>query len=118
MSVIFRHDGDALDFTPESDVAAGEVVVLGSLVTVALTPIEAGKLGSVKRRGVFRFPMPAADTLEAYESAYWDDADEEVNADDANPFAGTVLETGGDSDGGFWADVLLQDAPSPYQVPS
>lgn len=40
-------DGDKLDHTPTTGVAAGEIVVLGSLVTVADRPIAANELGAV-----------------------------------------------------------------------
>ena len=51
----FRND-DKLDYTPASAVAAGAVVVLGSLVTVADSAIAANELGSVCTNGVFRGP--------------------------------------------------------------
>jgi predicted RecA/RadA family phage recombinase len=40
-------DGNKLDYTPTTGVAAGEIVVLGALVTVADRPIVANELGSV-----------------------------------------------------------------------
>lgn len=43
----FYSDGDKLDYTPTTGVAAGEMVVLGSLVTMAERPIAANELGSV-----------------------------------------------------------------------
>ena len=43
----FIQDGDAVDFQPATDVAAGEVVVQGDLVGVAKTPIATGTLGSL-----------------------------------------------------------------------
>jgi predicted RecA/RadA family phage recombinase len=48
-------DGNKLDYTPVSAVAAGEVVVLGSLVTIADSAIAAGKLGAVSTNGVWNF---------------------------------------------------------------
>lgn len=50
-------DGDRLDFTPTTGVAAGEVVVLGSLVTVADRPIAANELGAVVTNGVVTGPV-------------------------------------------------------------
>lgn len=51
-----RSDGDKLDYTPASAVAAGDIVVLGSLVTMADRPIAAGELGAVLTNGVVTGP--------------------------------------------------------------
>ena len=50
--VTFVHDGDAIDYTPTADVAAGAVVVQGELVGVAKLAITANKLGSLAVKGV------------------------------------------------------------------
>jgi predicted RecA/RadA family phage recombinase len=47
-------DGNKLDYTPVAAVAAGDVVVLGSLVTFADSAIAAGALGAVSTNGVWR----------------------------------------------------------------
>jgi predicted RecA/RadA family phage recombinase len=48
-------DGYKLDYTPSSAVSAGEIVVLGSLVTVADSAIAADELGAVSTCGIWRF---------------------------------------------------------------
>lgn len=51
-------DGDKLDFTPTTGVAAGDIVVLGNtLVTVADRPIAANELGAVLTHGVVTGPV-------------------------------------------------------------
>ena len=45
-TAVYVHEGDAVDYTPGSDVAAGDVVVQGELVGVARTPIAANTAGS------------------------------------------------------------------------
>jgi predicted RecA/RadA family phage recombinase len=50
-------DGDKLDYTPTTGVAAGEMVVLGSLVTVADRPIAANELGAVVTNGIVTGPV-------------------------------------------------------------
>ena len=45
--------GNYIDHTPGSAVAAGDVVVIGSIVAVAPRPIAANELGSVAVEGVF-----------------------------------------------------------------
>lgn len=48
--------GDAIEHTPGSAVAAGDVVVIGTIVGVAPKPIAANALGSVDISGVFAMP--------------------------------------------------------------
>lgn len=52
----YRSDGDKLDYTPTSAVAAGDIVVLGSLVTMADRAIAANELGAVLTNGVVTGP--------------------------------------------------------------
>ena len=54
----YRNEGEKLDHTPASAVAAGDVVVIGSLVTVADSAIAANTLGAVYSKGVFSMPKP------------------------------------------------------------
>lgn len=49
----YFQDGDLIDYTPGSAVAAGDVVVIGSLVAVAPRPIAANTLGAVAVEGVW-----------------------------------------------------------------
>lgn len=49
--------GDLIDYTPGADVAAGDVVVLGSrIVAVAPIAIASGVLGALKLKGVVKMP--------------------------------------------------------------
>lgn len=54
--------GDVLDYTPASAVAAGDVVVIGSLVGVAPVAIAANKLGSLAIDGVYSMPCASGAT--------------------------------------------------------
>jgi len=71
MTTIFIHDGDAIDITPSTDIAAGEVVVQGDLVCVSKRDIPANTLGAVATRGVFDFPKGAG-AIAAGAVAHWD----------------------------------------------
>jgi len=55
MAAKFIHDGNAIDYTPSSDVSAGDVVIQGDLVGVAKLDILAGTLGALAVTGVFDF---------------------------------------------------------------
>lgn len=70
----FIHDGDAVDYTPAADTAAGEVVVQETLVGVAKTPIIAGVLGAIAVRGVFDVAKDAATEFIAGQTVFWDEA--------------------------------------------
>ena len=64
--------GDCLlDYTPSSAVAAGDVVVLGDLVTVAPRAIAANALGAVAIEGVFTLPK-ASGAISQGVIVYWD----------------------------------------------
>ena len=74
MATIFVHDGSAIDYTPGSAVAAGDVVVQGDLVGVAKVPIPASTLGALAVAGVFDFPKGtgAGTDITAGAKLYWD----------------------------------------------
>ena len=54
--------GDYLDHTPASAVAAGDVVVMGSIVGVAPRPLAAGKTGVVSIEGIVEMPCATGAT--------------------------------------------------------
>lgn len=67
----YRADGDKLDHTPTSNVAAGDIVVLGSLVTVADRDIAANTLGAVLTHGVVVGNCATGATAAAGSSIRW-----------------------------------------------
>jgi predicted RecA/RadA family phage recombinase len=71
---IFIHDGNAIDYTPSADIAAGGVVVQGELVGVAKQPIAANALGALAVAGVFDFPKATGggSAIGAGVNVYWD----------------------------------------------
>lgn len=54
--------GDILDYTPASAVAAGDVVVIGAIVGVAPRAIAANALGALAVEGVFEMPVATGAT--------------------------------------------------------
>ena len=56
MDAKFVQRGECIDFRPDRDIAAGEVVVLGSLVGVAKIDVKAGELGELALTGVYEMP--------------------------------------------------------------
>ena len=77
----FIHDGDAIDYTPGVDVAAGDVVVLGDLVGVAKREIKAGVLGALAVTGVFDFAKANDSSHIVGTLLYWDDTTNIVTGD-------------------------------------
>lgn len=72
MTATYKQRGDSIDYVPNSDVTAGDVVVLGDLVGVTKLDIKANELGTLALTGVFDFPMESGCTLSEYYDAYWD----------------------------------------------
>jgi predicted RecA/RadA family phage recombinase len=78
----FIQEGRQIEFTPTVAVAAGQVVVNGDLVGVALGPVAANTPGTFAVDGVFEFPKQSgvgtAMTLGAL--LYWDSANQRATA--------------------------------------
>ena len=94
MTVKFIQRGDAVDYTPDANVSAGEVVVQGDLVGVAKLDIQAGVLGVVAVSGVFDFPKDtgSASAVSAGAKLYWD-AENEIATPtaDSNKYIGKAV---------------------------
>jgi predicted RecA/RadA family phage recombinase len=77
----FVQEGASIDYTPSSAVVAGQVVVQGSMIGVAKTPIAANALGALGVKGIF--DVVKANEQQALGAAlYWDA--------DGNPYGGTA----------------------------
>ena len=70
----FIHQGDAVDYTPTADVAAGYVVVQNKLVGVSKRDIKADELGALAIEGVFDITKESTDVIAAGNKLYWDAA--------------------------------------------
>lgn len=84
----YQSEGDSVDYTPGSAVAAGAVVVVGTFPLVATSAIPAGKKGALAAKGVFKFPK-TTDTFTAGDAVYWDV--------DGTPVTGDALSGAADS---------------------
>jgi predicted RecA/RadA family phage recombinase len=100
---VFVQEGAAIDYTPGSDVVAGQVVVQGDLVGVAKTPITANKLGALAVEGVFDVAKEAGGgvTFSVGAITYWDATNKVAVAADgggANKRLGKVVQAAADAD--------------------
>ncbi len=74
MDARFVQRGDAIDHTPKTAVAAGDVVVIGKLVGVAKLDIAAGELGALALTGVYEVNKATGTAFEAGAEVGWDAA--------------------------------------------
>lgn len=101
MPAIFVHDGAAIDYTPGSAVAAGDVVVQGELVGVAKLDIAANKLGALAVAGVFDFPKNSGGgtAIAMGVNVYWDSVNKVATTTAAgNKLIGKVVRAAADAD--------------------
>jgi len=103
MSVTYIQTGDAVDYTPDADVKAGDVVVQGELVGVAKLDIPTGKLGALAVTGLFDFPKAtgAGTAIAAGTRVYWDVAEQVAKADSeagAHKEIGKTVNAAADAD--------------------
>ena len=99
----FIHDGHSIDYTPGSDVSAGDVIVQGDLVGIAKLNIVANALGVLAVAGVFDFPKTAGsgEAIAVGAKVYWDVGDAVAKTDDesgANMYIGKTVAAAGDND--------------------
>jgi predicted RecA/RadA family phage recombinase len=99
LEAVFKQEGLTADYTPASAVAAGEVVVLNSLVAVAKQPIAAGAKGAVALTGTYSFTKKSGDTFAIGAPLYWDDANNYMTSTSTtNTFAGFATVAAGADD--------------------
>lgn len=100
---VFLQKGDAIDYIPAADVAAGEVVVQGDLVGVAKLDIAADALGALAVAGVFDVAKESGGgvTFSAGDAVYWDEANDLAVTTDgagANKQMGKAVADAADAD--------------------
>ena len=71
VGAIYVHEGVTVPFVPETDIAAGDVVVVGRLVGVAKFGIAAGARGSITVQGVFHIVKDPTTNIPAGTILYW-----------------------------------------------
>ena len=103
MATTFVQEGSAVDYTPGSDLAAGDVVVQNDLVGVTKRAITTGEQGALHVAGVFDFPKATGGStaIAAGATVYWDEGEQVAKTDDeagANKLIGKVVAAAGDND--------------------
>jgi predicted RecA/RadA family phage recombinase len=106
MSAIFKQRGDSVNYVPDADVSAGDVIIQGDLVGVAKLDINAGDLGALALTGVYSFPKAtgASTAIAAGTKLYWDGTQATADANDgeteptAYPYIGKSIASATDDD--------------------
>lgn len=90
MSTNYVSEGDVIQYTAGSDISAGDVVVVGNILGVALVNIATGATGSVAIRGRFTVPKVSAAVIAQGESLVWDVSAGAFDDNAATPATGDV----------------------------
>jgi len=69
---VYRHYGNQIDYTPVADVAAGDVIDLGTFVGIAQRAIPANTLGALAVEGVFEVNKFTGEAIAYGAPVYWD----------------------------------------------
>ena len=99
---VFVADGLAIDYTPGSDIAAGDVVVQQNIVGIAKRPIKTSVLGALAISGVFDVVKAQEALATVGANIYWD-----LDGDPYNGSAGTGCITATPGVGNTWCGCVL-----------
>lgn len=100
MAQNFIQCGDTMKWTNStgSAVAAGDVVIIGSLAGVALVDIADGATGTVQVEGVFELPKDTPLAISQGDELFWNTTDDEVTKTATDKPVGTAHEGAGSAD--------------------
>lgn len=83
MMATFVQRGEAVDFTPSRNVAAGDVLMFAGVAGIVKIPVRAGELGALHLSGVYDVAK-GTDSLAAGDKVYWNHLTEQATADAEN----------------------------------
>lgn len=96
MTTKFVQPGDVIDYTAGSNIVAGQVVLIGARIGVALQDIANGKVGSVAMTGVFTINKLSTDVVAAGALLYWDNSNSRLTVTSSgNTLAGYAVAAAG-----------------------
>ena len=72
MQARYIQRGESIDFLPDRDISAGEIVIQNGLVGVAKIPVKKGTPGSLALSGVFDVTKTVRCTFSVGAAVYWD----------------------------------------------
>lgn len=103
----------SFDHTPSADVAAGEVVVVGTRVGIATSPIKADALGSLADDGNWILAKAAGGglTFSDGDPVYFDATAQEATDDAGDTFFGFAIGDAADDDATVNASLKSPGSP-------
>lgn len=119
---LYGHEGEAIDYTPNSAVTAGDVVIVGNRVAVSTNAIAASVQGSVYVRGVVQLPKITG-AIAIGDPVFWAAAGTPVTGDASS---GAASNTGTGTYAGICTKAALSgdarvavdlNAPSKDEIP-
>ncbi len=90
MTARYVQKGEAIDFRPETNIKAGNIVPFNGLVGIARLDIRAGELGALAVTGVFESPK-ANEAIDIGDAVYWDAANEAATKERTDIYLGTAV---------------------------
>lgn len=98
MKAIYVQPGNTIDYTPSTAVAAGDVIVMGTIIGIASYDIAANTLGALAVCGVFDMPK-ASGAITPGAAVYWDNTNKNITTTaTGNTVAGVAIATAGAAD--------------------
>lgn len=96
MTIKYVMTGDVIDYTAGSAIVAGQVLLVGARVGVALNPIANGAVGPVRMRGVFTVAKLSTDNMAQGALVYWDNSNSRLTTTaSGNTLAGYAAKAAG-----------------------
>ena len=93
MQAQFIQDGSAVDYTPDTDVTSGSIVIIGDLVGITRRDIKANTLGAMAVEGIFDVPKDPGQAVAftAGQKVYVDANGEPLTAATGNKYLGKAV---------------------------
>ena len=96
MTTKFVQPGDVIDYVAGANITAGQVVLIGVRVGVALAAIANGSTGSVAMTGVFTVAKLSTDVVAQGAALYWDNTNSRLTTTaSGNTLAGYAFAAAG-----------------------
>lgn len=90
MAANFVQPGNVVEYTAGGTIAAGDVVVVGDTLGVALVDMGSGDVGAVQITGVFNVPKVSGAVIKQGEKLVWDSSAKAFDDSAATPATGDV----------------------------
>lgn len=96
MTTKFVQPGEVIDYTAGTNIASGQVVLMGARIGVALKAIANGETGPVQVTGVFNIAKLSTDNMAQGALLYWDNTNSRLTTTaSGNTLAGFAAAAAG-----------------------